>query len=103
MIGRAHHRLLPVACRVLTARYSALVWTGMDVLQRHAVQDAPAALKAVARVRPVAMAAAAAIAVTAFSGAFVAGLDAGHAYNDWPWMAERFIPEQIWEASVRCC
>lgn len=75
----------------------------MDVLQRHAVQDAPAALKAVARVRPVAMAAAAAIAVTAFSGAFVAGLDAGHAYNDWPWMAERFIPEQIWEAPVRCC
>ena len=27
------------------------------------------------------------IAVTVFSGAFVAGLDAGHAYNDFPYMA----------------
>lgn len=34
-------------------------------------------------------------------GAFVAGLDAGHAYNDWPRMAERWVPEEIWQSEVR--
>lgn len=35
------------------------------------------------------------------SGAFVAGNDAGHAYNDWPWMAGKLVPEEIWDGSVR--
>jgi cytochrome c oxidase assembly protein subunit 15 len=32
------------------------------------------------------------IALTALSGAFVAGLDAGHAYNTWPKMGGGWIP-----------
>ena len=33
------------------------------------------------------------ISVTALSGAFVAGLDAGHSYNTFPLMAGRLVPE----------
>ena len=30
------------------------------------------------------------------TGAFVAGLQAGHAYNDFPWMHGRLFPEDYW-------
>lgn len=30
------------------------------------------------------------------TGAFVAGMDAGHAYNTFPLMNGRFIPEEYW-------
>lgn len=53
-----------------------------------------------ARLTPVARFATALIATTVASGAFVAGNDAGHAYNDWPWMAGRLIPEQVWEEGL---
>lgn len=33
--------------------------------------------------------------VTAISGAFVAGLDAGLTYNSWPKMADRWIPSDL--------
>ncbi|CAL8462918.1 g2452 [Coccomyxa elongata] len=36
------------------------------------------------------------IALTALSGAFVAGMDAGHAYNTFPLMNGRLIPEEYW-------
>ena len=35
------------------------------------------------------------IAVTALSGAFVAGLEAGHAYNTWPLMNGQWIPDGL--------
>ncbi|KAL3865180.1 hypothetical protein ACJMK2_006797 [Sinanodonta woodiana] len=35
------------------------------------------------------------IFVTAFSGAFVAGLDAGLTYNSWPKMADKWIPDDL--------
>ena len=40
------------------------------------------------------------IGLTAFSGAFVAGNDAGRAYNDWPMFAGQWIPDEIWEKAV---
>ena len=41
-----------------------------------------------------------ALGVTILSGAFVAGNDAGRAYNDFPLMAGRWVPEEIWDASL---
>lgn len=41
------------------------------------------------------------LGITVISGAFVAGNDAGRAYNDWPLMAGQWIPNEIW--MVRCC
>lgn len=45
------------------------------------------------------------IFVTAISGAFVAGLEAGLVYNSWPKMADRWIPSDIdakdpWYANI---
>ena len=37
---------------------------------------------------------------TAFSGAFVAGNDAGRAFNDWPLYAEQWAPEGITDFEV---
>jgi len=37
------------------------------------------------------------VAVTAVSGAFVAGLDAGHAYNTFPLMDGRIVPAEYWD------
>ena len=30
------------------------------------------------------------------AGAFVAGLGAGHAYNDFPWMNGQWVPDEYW-------
>lgn len=40
---------------------------------------------------------AALVGVTAISGAFVAGLDAGHAYNTFPTMNGAWVPEEYWD------
>lgn len=34
------------------------------------------------------------VGVTAVSGAFVAGMDAGHAYNTWPQMNGQWFPDE---------
>jgi cytochrome c oxidase assembly protein subunit 15 len=40
------------------------------------------------------------VGTTVFSGAFVAGNDAGRAYNDWPLYAGRLVPEEVWEPAL---
>lgn len=79
--------------------YSLLLWNGMSLLAKPlaAAELTPAAVAAVRRLKPVAYGTAGIVALTAASGAFVAGNDAGHAYNDWPLMAGKFVPEQIWD------
>lgn len=59
-----------------------------------------AAVANMKRLRPWALAATGILATTVASGAFVAGNDAGHAYNDWPLMAGKVVPEQYWEESL---
>jgi len=81
------------------AIYSVLAWTAMDLLRAPAAA-APAAAAAARAVRPAALAAAAVLGATTLSGAFVAGNDAGHAYNDWPLFAGRLVPEEIWDAAL---
>jgi len=90
------------------AVYSLLVWTGLDLLSRPlalAGAAGPGAVTAAGvaatrRIAPLAYATCALVAATAGSGAFVAGNDAGHAYNDWPLMAGVYVPEQIWEPAL---
>ena len=79
--------------------YTALIWYGLDYVRSRPVIEAAARASAL-RVRPAVMAATAIIGVTVASGAFVAGNDAGHAYNDWPFFAGRLVPEQIWEPQL---
>lgn len=54
-----------------------------------------------ARVRGMAHVVLTAVFVTALSGAFVAGLDAGLTYNSWPKMADRWIPDDLWAISPK--
>ena len=96
------------------ALYSVLVWTAMDLLRPSAaalaaaLAAAPPAPTAPAPARLAALRALAAptagalsvLALTTVSGAFVAGNDAGHAYNDWPLFAGRVIPEELWDARL---
>ena len=91
------------------ATYGLLSWTAMDLWRlgsgssgangslSRAVQ--PMA-KAVQRLRTVSAIVTAVLGVTVLSGGFVAGNDAGRAYNDWPLMAGKFIPEEIWNSDL---
>lgn len=45
------------------------------------------------------LAALALVAITIIWGAFVAGLDAGFAYNTWPLMGDEFAPSEMWNLS----
>lgn len=72
------------------AIYSLLLYTGLGVLQPREGAPATAALRAVqGRLRPLALL----IGVTAVSGAFVAGMQAGLAFNTFPLMEGRIVPE----------
>jgi heme a synthase len=84
------------------ATYGVLAWTGL------ALMDGPgrfssmptlggaAVEKSLRTLKRRCKGGAALLGLTVISGAFVAGNDAGHAYNDFPYMAGRWIPEQIW-------
>ena len=83
--------------------YSGLVWTGLDVLSAHATPTptlSRAASSAAASLTPLARLAAGVVATTVLSGAFVAGNDAGRAFNDWPHYAGRWVPEGVWESRL---
>ena len=68
--------------------YVAILWTALGVLRPRTAAIGPHT-RGLARA---AVGIAAAVYVTAISGAFVAGLDAGFAYNTFPLMAGRLVP-----------
>lgn len=80
------------------AIYSGLLWTSLNMLYPvSSAALAPAAATAGASaLRRVAHPLAAIIGITAVSGVFVAGMDAGRAYNDFPYMAGQWIPDEYW-------
>jgi len=82
--------------------YATLAWTTLDLAHPKPLlaglsQEAAAVAR---RVRGVALPFGALVAVTATSGAFVAGLDAGRAYNTFPLMAGRWIPAEYWSHAL---
>jgi heme a synthase len=68
--------------------YSAVVWTGMTVLQ-----PTPARLGDTGRLRPLALLCSGMLALTIVSGGFVAGTHAGFDYNSFPLMDGRLLPD----------
>lgn len=80
--------------------YSILSWAAMDLMSKPAAALSASSTRATRFLKPFAIAATAVAGVTAASGAFVAGNDAGRAYNDWPLMAGKFIPEEIWDKAL---
>jgi len=77
--------------------YAGIVWTGLTVLREAPLLAAPTVtaeqLGAAMRIRSLAMPLGALVAVTAASGAFVAGMQAGHHFNTFPLMDGRLVPE----------
>jgi heme a synthase len=69
------------------ALYAAVLWTALRL-----VRPAPEEAHEGARLRPWLLAALGLVALTMIAGAFVAGLNAGFVYNEFPWMGEGLVP-----------
>jgi heme a synthase len=95
-------RMLELQLGLAFTLYSALVWQGLSLVRsaRDVTPLPQAAKDAALKLRGTAALTTAVIAVTVASGAFVAGNDAGHAFNDWPFFAGRVIPEGIWSEQL---
>lgn len=80
------------------AIYATLVWTTLSLASPAPAlaAAAPAAAAAAAALRRRALPAACLIGVTAVSGAFVAGMDAGRAFNTFPLMSGQWVPDEYW-------
>jgi len=83
---------------VALAVFTGLVWTGLTALNPHKLEQP---VVQVLRLRKVGVGVLGLVGITFVSGAFVAGNDAGHAYNDWPFFAGRTIPEEIWDKKFK--
>lgn len=76
--------------------YSAVLWTSMDILrgpQSAAVGPAHQLAK-LRKYRGMTIGGAVLVAITVASGAFVAGLEAGKIYNEFPLMGGRVVPSE---------
>lgn len=74
--------------------YTLFLWSALDILLP-AQKLTTVVTKASRRFRMLAHSTKGMIFLTALSGAFVAGLDAGLVYNSFPKMADRWIPDDI--------
>ncbi|XP_028917287.1 cytochrome c oxidase assembly protein COX15 homolog [Ornithorhynchus anatinus] len=76
--------------------YCASLWTGLSLLlPRHKLPETRQLLQ----LRRFAHGVTGLVFLTALSGAFVAGLDAGLVYNSFPKMGERWVPEDLFTFS----
>uniref|UniRef100_A0A6P7GS42 Cytochrome c oxidase assembly protein COX15 homolog n=1 Tax=Diabrotica virgifera virgifera TaxID=50390 RepID=A0A6P7GS42_DIAVI len=77
--------------------YTLFLWSALDILApaKPIVIVSQRILKKSRRFRMLAHTAKGLVFLTAVSGAFVAGLDAGLVYNSFPKMADRWIPSDI--------
>ena len=74
--------------------YSVLVWTTLDLIHPKPLMAASQSISGMVRSRVLPFAAL--VAITATSGAFVAGLDAGRAFNTFPLMHGQWFPDEYW-------
>ncbi|CAE8583185.1 unnamed protein product [Polarella glacialis] len=81
--------------------YSGITWHAFSLLRPtpSALHVGSEAIAAAKKLRKLALPVTACIALTLLSGPFVAGNDAGHAYNTWPKMLDDWIPPE-WLAAV---
>ncbi|CAN6562026.1 unnamed protein product [Malus baccata var. baccata] len=79
------------------AIYCGLLWTGLSVVMPEPPAESLAWVRGAAKVKRLALPVSLLVGVTAVSGAFVAGNDAGHAYNTFPKMGDTWVPEDVFE------
>lgn len=88
--------------------YGCLLWTALEILRptpatvesvltrNGAAGITPKVLRSVKQIRGLSVVNVALVATTVLSGAYVAGNDAGRAYNTFPMMGDEWIPEGMW-------
>ncbi|XP_027939116.1 cytochrome c oxidase assembly protein COX15 [Vigna unguiculata] len=79
------------------AIYCGLFWTALSVVLPEPPTESLTWVRGAAKVRRFALPVSVLVGLTAVSGAFVAGNDAGHAFNTFPKMGDTWIPEDIFE------
>ncbi|RDX75877.1 Cytochrome c oxidase assembly protein COX15 [Mucuna pruriens] len=77
--------------------YCGLFSTALSVVMPEPPAESLTWVRGAAKVRRLALPISLLVALTAVSGAFVAGNDAGHAFNTFPKMGDTWIPEDIFE------
>ncbi|KAK2170866.1 hypothetical protein NP493_1127g00058 [Ridgeia piscesae] len=78
--------------------YVLFLWSGLNhLLKAHQLPNTAQ----IARLRMGSHMGMSLIFLTAISGAFVAGLDAGLSYNTWPKMADRWVPSDMFRLSPK--
>ncbi|XP_057814099.2 cytochrome c oxidase assembly protein COX15 isoform X3 [Cryptomeria japonica] len=77
--------------------YCGLLWMALSVAMPEPPTYSVAWVKGAAKVRRLALPVSAVVAITAISGAFVAGNDAGRAFNTFPKMGDKWIPDGLFE------
>ncbi|KAJ3339500.1 Cytochrome c oxidase assembly protein cox15 [Gonapodya sp. JEL0774] len=93
-----------LAAHLMTAFlvYGGSLWVGLDVLRGNVGTKNLQLLRdklnnpALRPLRGLAVALAGLVFLTSFSGALVAGLDAGLVYNEWPFMGGNIVPSDMW-------
>ncbi|XP_073141429.1 heme A synthase COX15 isoform X2 [Henckelia pumila] len=75
--------------------YSGLLWTALSVVMPEPPGESVAWVQGAAKVKRLALPVSILVGITAVSGAFVAGNDAGRAFNTFPKMGDTWIPEDI--------
>lgn len=75
--------------------YTGLFWTALSVVMPEPPAESVAWVREAAKVKKLALPVSFIVGITAVSGAFVAGNDAGHAYNTFPKMGDTWIPDDI--------
>jgi cytochrome c oxidase assembly protein subunit 15 len=83
--------------------YSGLLWTGMTAYHGRSSQQRRLLLvnnTGNRKIKPLLHGLATVVLATMVTGGFVAGNDAGRAFNDWPFYAGQIIPEGIWKNNL---
>ncbi|CAA2994966.1 cytochrome c oxidase assembly COX15 [Olea europaea subsp. europaea] len=77
------------------AIYSGLFWTALSVVMPEPPAESVAWVQGAAKVKRLVLPVSILVGITAISGAFVAGNDAGRAFNTFPKMGDTWIPDDI--------
>lgn len=82
--------------------YAGVLWSSLQLLRASpaVLHPSGAAVTAARRLRFAAWPATALVLLTLVSGPFVAGNDAGRAYNTWPMMLEYWVPPEWYRAAA---
>ncbi|KAI8592124.1 cytochrome oxidase assembly protein-domain-containing protein [Geranomyces variabilis] len=104
-VPRVSHYWLSAHLGSAFAIYSIMLVTGLDILRANrtrAVATIKAALSSadVVKFSRYAKGVTGIVFLTAMTGAFVAGLDAGLIYNEFPYMGDGIVPSDMWALST---